>query len=300
MTESSVGDAAGFDRLLPFSIPPRNVRGRVVRLGPVLDEILGAHDYPPALKHLLAEALVLAALVGGLLKQADGQLTLQAQAPGGVIELLVCDFRGGELRGYAMHDADRFASIGANATLPTLFGEGRLALTFDLDSSGERYQGIVPLEGDTLASAVEHYFAQSEQIPTLIKVAVRATAQGCIAGGLLVQHVAEGEVGRERLHVRMDHPEWEHVAILAGSLRHDELVDPDLAPDALIWRLFHEEDEIRVQDALALTRGCRCSTVHFEQVLARFPSDERRDMRDDNGMIVVDCAFCSRKFVIED
>lgn len=300
MTGSALPDIAGFDRLLPFSIPGRNVRGRVVRLGPLLDEILGAHDYPPALKHLLAEALVLAALMGGLIKQAEGQLTLQAQAPDGVVELLVCDFRNGELRGYAMHDPERFATIGANAPLSALFGDGRLAITFDLDSQGERYQGIVPLEGDTLAAAVEHYFAQSEQIPTLIRVAVKATGQGCIAGGLLVQHVAEGEVGRERLHVRMDHPEWDHVAILAGSLRHEELVDPDLGPDVLIWRLFHEEDEIRVQEATALRRGCRCSTIHFEQVLARFPSDERREMRDDNGIIVVDCAFCSRKFLIED
>ncbi len=300
MTVAHDTQSAAFDRLLPFSIPSRNARGRVVRLGPVLDEILGAHDYPPALTHLLAEALVLAALMGGLLKDAEGQLTLQAQAPNGAVELLVCDFRDGDLRGYAMHDAERFADMGANPSLETLFGEGHLAITFDLGGDGKRYQGIVPLTGETLSASVELYFAQSEQIPTLIRTGVRAGPSGCIAGGLLVQHVPDGEVGRERLHVRLDHEEWEHVAILAGSLRHDELVDPALEPDALIWRLFHEEDEIRVQPPVALRRGCRCSITHFESVLSRFSSEDRREMRDDDGIIVVDCAFCSRKFRIED
>lgn len=300
MTENKIpADETGFDRLLNFTIPARHVRGRAVRLGPVLDTILSAHDYPPALKHVLAEALVLGALMGGLMKEEGSQLTLQAQTEGGVVELLVCDFQGGDLRGHVKHDAARFAQLGANPSLEALFGGGYLAITFDLAMAGQRYQGVVPLEGDSLSEAVENYFARSEQIPTLIRTAVRAGPDGCVAGGLLVQHLPEGEEGRERLHVRMDHPEWEHIAVLAGSTRHEELVEPDLSLEALIWRLFHEEQEVRVETGPALSRGCRCSVSRFEEVLARFPESDRQEMRNEVGVIMVDCAFCSREFAIE-
>lgn len=289
----------GFDRLLSFTIPARNARGRIVRLGPVLETILAAHDYPPPIKHLLAEALVITALIGGLFKDEDGQLTVQAQTSGGIVGLLVCDYRGGELRGYVRHDAERLAALGANPSLFALFGQGYLAMTFDLASANQRYQGIVPLEGNSLAEACQAYFVQSEQVPTLMRVAVRSDGKGCVAGGLLAQHLAEGEEGRERLHVRLDHPEWEHVAVLAGSTKHDELVDPELSLEALIWRLFHEEPEVRVEHGPDLSRGCRCSIDHYRSVIAQFPESERAEMRDDAGLIVVDCAFCSKLFEID-
>jgi molecular chaperone Hsp33 len=288
----------GYDRVLGFTLPERHARGRLVRLGPVLEEVLSAHDYPAPILHLLAEALVLAALLGSLLKDGDGQLTMQAQTEAGIVDLLVCDYRGGELRGHVRHDAERLAMLGPNPSLYALFGRGYLAITFDIATSGQRYQGIVPLEGASLAEACESYFAQSEQVPTLIRVAVRSDGQGCVAAGLLVQHLAEGEEGRERLHVRLDHPEWEHVAVLSGSIRHDELVDPDLSLEALAWRLFHEEPEVRVLPGAQLTRGCRCSVSHYADVIARFPEDERSAMRNEAGVIVVDCAFCSRLFEI--
>lgn len=288
----------GFDRVLSFTIPERNARGRVVRLGPVLETILSAHDYPPPIKHVLAEALVLTALLGSLLKDEEGQLTMQAQTESGIVDLLVCDYRAGEVRGYVRHDAERLAALGANPSLTALFGQGYLAITFDLATTDQRYQGIVPLEGDSLSQAVESYFLQSEQIPTLARVAVRSDGQGCVGGGLLVQHLPEGEEGRERLHVQLDHPEWEHVAALAGSIRHDELVGPDLSLEMLAWRLFHEESEVRVQAGKALSRGCRCSVAHFAAVLGRFPESERVEMRNEAGVIVVDCEFCSRLFEI--
>jgi molecular chaperone Hsp33 len=288
------------DRLLGFTLPERDARGRVVRLGPVLHKILAAHEYAPAIKHLLAEALVLTALLGGLLKRAGSQLTLQAQTEGGIVDLLVCDYRDGELRGYVKHDAEAVPQLGSNPSLEELFGKSYLAITFDIGSTDQRYQGVVPLEGETLAEAVETYFAQSEQVPTLIRTAVRVGPDSCVAGGLLVQHLADAEEGRDRLHVRVDRPEWQHVAILAHSVRHEELLDPGLTCEALIWRLFHEEREVRVQASSQLTRGCRCSIVHFEEVLARFPKEDRRDMRDEKGIIRVDCAFCSRQFPIQD
>lgn len=294
------GAATGLDRLLGFTLPDRQTRGRIVRLGPVLDRILAAHDYPPAIKRLLAEALVVTALMGGLLKREGSQLTLQAQAGGGIVSLLVCDYRDGELRGYVKHDAARLAELDADPPLAALFGGGHLAITFDLPATARRYQGVVPLEGGSLVEAVESYFAQSEQIPTLIRAAVKIGRNKSIAGGLLVQHLADGEEGRERLHTRMDHPEWEHVAILAGSVRGEELIDPELLLETLVWRLFHEEREIRVQPEAELSRGCRCSVVHFEEVLARFPKEDRREMRDEHGIIRVDCAFCSREFPIQD
>ena len=288
------------DRLLGFSIPSRHARGRAVRLDAVLDEILSAHAYPPAITHLLAEALVLAALIGGLLKEDSAQLTLQAQTEGGVVRLLVCDWQGGNLRGYVDFDADRLAALGANPSLYALFGKGYLAMTFDLPEGKGRYQGIVPLEGESLAQACESYFSQSEQLPTLIRTAVRSDGLHTVAGGIVVQHLADGEEGRERLHVRMDHPEWEHVATLAGSTRHDELLDPELSLEALVWRLFHEEDQVRVDRGAQLARGCRCSDEHYRAVISRFPEEERAEMRNDEGVIVVDCAFCSRSFPIRD
>ena len=295
-TEPIAADETGNDQVLSLTIPSRDARGRVVRLGPVLETILAAHAYPPAITLLLAEALVVTALIGSLLKNGDGQVTMQAQTAGGIVEMLVCDYRSGELRGYVRHDAERLAQLGANPSLYALFGKGYLAITFDVASTRQRYQGIVPLEGSTLAEACENYFAQSEQVPTLIRVAVRSTGSGCVAGGLLMQHLAEGEEGRERLHVRMDHPEWDHVAALAGSIRHDELVDPGLSLEALVWRLFHEEAEVRVEQGPPLVRGCRCSLEHYAGVIASFPEADQLDMRNDAGVIVIDCAFCSKAF----
>lgn len=300
MTDPYDLDETGFDRILQFTLPDRNARGRIVRLGPVLEQILDTHAYPPGLRELLGEALVLTALMGALLKDEGSQLTFQAQADEGIISLLVCDYRGGELRGYARHDPERFATLGASPTLEQLFGAGYLAITFDLALTGQRYQGVVPLEGASLSEAVERYFAQSEQVPTLIRTAIRAGHGGSIASGLLIQHLAEGEEGRERLHVRLDHPEWEHVAALGGSITADELVDPALSLETLVWRLFNEEREVRVLAGDRVSRGCRCSIVHFEEVLARFPKEDRAEMRDDHGIIRVDCAFCSREFEIED
>ena len=283
------------DRSLGFTIPARHARGRVVRLGPVLDVITSAHAYPPVIAHLLAEALVLTALFGALLKDSTGQMTLQAQTEGGVIDLMVCDYRGGELRGYIKFDAERLAEMPTQPTLFALFGKAYLAITFDQSATQERYQGIVPLDGVSLADAAESYFAQSEQIPSLIRMGVSPDG---IAGGMLLQHLPEGEDGRERLHTRLDHPEWEHVAILGQTISTAELVDRDLPLETLVWRLFNEEEEVRVIGGAALTKGCRCDIDHIRDVLLRFPADERATMADENGIIGVDCAFCSRIFPV--
>ena len=286
------------DRAIGFTIPAQHARGRMVRLGPVLDKILDAHAYPPAIESLLAEALTLTALVGSTLKDADGQLTMQTQSEHGVVRLLVCDYRGGDLRGYVKFDADRLAEGPSDPTLFALFGQGYLAITFDMATSGERYQGIVPLDGTRFSEAVQSYFSQSEQIPTLVRVGFAKQNGRCVAGGLLLQHLPEGEDGRERLHTKLDHPEWEHVAALGETMGTDELADAALPLETLVWRLFNEEAEVRVLAATPIVKGCRCTQEHIRSVLAKFPVEEQRSMADENGVIGVDCAFCSTVFPI--
>ena len=287
------------DRALGFAIPHRHARGRLVRLGPTLDSILAAHAYPPAIERLLAEALTLTALIGSTLKDAGGQLTLQTQSETGVVQLLVCDYKGGELRGYIQFDAEALAAAPADPTLFALFGQGYLAITFDQALTGERYQGIVPLDGETLAEAAQSYFIQSEQIPTLVRLGMEHDADGHHrAGGLFLQHLPEGEEGRDRIHTRLDHPEWEHVEALGRTMGTDELADSAIPLETLVWRLFNEESEVRVLAETRLSRGCRCTPEYIAGVLAKFPAEEQREMADANGMITVDCAFCARKFPV--
>ena len=287
------------DSALAFTIPHRNARGRLVRLGPALGAILSAHGYPPPIEKMLAEAIVLAALLGATLKDAEGQLTLQAQTENGVIDLLVADYRGGEMRGYVRHDTERLGELPTEPSLFALFGKGYLAITFDQAVSGERYQGIVPLEGGSLAEAAESYFAQSEQIPSLVRIGiVRAPDGSLVAGGLMLQHLPEGEEGRDRLHTRLDHPEWDHVAALGGSVRDEELADADLPLETLLWRLFNE-DEVRVIPGIAPKRGCRCDPEHVARVISRFPEEERTAMTGPDGLIEVNCEFCARAFKVE-
>jgi molecular chaperone Hsp33 len=287
------------DVVLGVAIPLRNARGRIARLGTVVDQVLANHGYPPAIEKLLAEALTLTALLGSLLKEPQGQLTLQAQTQGGIVDLMVCDYLGGALRGYVRHDPERLAKASAEPSLKELFGDGYLAITFDQPLANERYQGIVPLEGKNLGDAAQSYFAQSEQIPSLVRLAAEKRGEHWFAGGLLLQHLPEGEEGRERLHTRLDHPDWPHVAILGGSVKPQELTDPELPLDDLIWRLFHEEEELRTLDAVSLSRGCRCDPDYVRSVIARFPADEREAMVGDDGLIRVDCAFCSSSFAIQ-
>jgi molecular chaperone Hsp33 len=287
------------DQALGFTIPNRHARGRLVRLGPVLDQVLGAHKYPPAIELLLAEALVLTALLGAMLKDVSGQLTLQAQTETGVVKLLVCDYRDGELRGYVNFDPERLKMYGKRPNLKTLMGKGYLAITFDQAATEERYQGIVPLDAPTLSEAAQGYFSQSEQIPSLVRIAVtHEKDEGCIAGGMLLQHLPEGEEGRDRIHTRLDHPEWDHVNILGSTVKPEELTDQDLPLETLIWRLFNE-DVIRSTGVVALRKGCRCNIEHIQSVLARFPKEERAQMQDENGVISVDCAFCAKVFPIK-
>jgi molecular chaperone Hsp33 len=287
--------AANLDEALSFTIPACNARGRIVRLGPLLDHILSAHDYPAPIARILSQALVLAALLGSLLKEDEGQLTIQAQTESGVVDLLVVDYRAGELRGYVRFDRNRLVGLPSHRDLKALFGKGYLAITFDHPQAEERYQGIVPLEGGSLGEAAENYFSQSEQLPSIVRLAVNDT--GHVAGGMLVQHLPQGEEGRDRLHTRLDDPEWDHVRILAETVKGHELTDPALPLSEVLWRLFHEE-ETRVLQTVPLQKGCRCNYEYIRGVIGRFGPAERAEMVDEDGFISVDCEFCSRLFPI--
>jgi molecular chaperone Hsp33 len=293
------------DRLLGFTLPGRSARGRIVRLDSALGEILAAHAYPEPIARLLAEALALTALLGALFRPDDGQLTLQAKGEGGPVRLLVADYREGALRGYASQDFDRrFPQAGDTGatSLEAQFGRGHLVITLDQTGSADRYQGIVPLGGESLEAAAQGYFENSEQLPTLVRLAAVRSGDGrWTAGGLLLQHMARAEEGASRLHVEGSgsaNPDWEHVNALAGTVTPDELADPALPLEDLLWRLFNE-DEVRVLPAQALSRGCRCSPDHIRRVLGQFPEAERAEMRNAQGIISVDCEFCSRQFLLE-
>lgn len=289
------------DLVLPFQIDSLDVRGRVTRLGPTLSEVLGAHAYPAPVAQILAEALALTSLLGSVLREDGGQLTLQARS-NGPISLLVADYMApGAVRGYAQFDADAVKNIEPGSSLETLFGEGYLALTVDKTLNTERYQGIVSLQGNSLADAAGEYFQNSEQLPSLVKLAVRhdGLTGEWFAGGLLIQHLPRGEEGGPR-HFAVDkpHPNWEHATILVNTIQPEELTDPTVTLETVLWRLFHQ-DEPRVYNSIAIHRGCRCTRERIQSVLRQFTMNDLMHMREPDGSIRVNCAFCSKDWVFE-
>jgi len=286
------------DLVLPFQAEQADVLGRLVKLGPTVDTILSRHAYPDPVSRLLGEAVALTALLGASLK-SDGKLILQATTDGPV-DLLVADYQvPGELRGYARFDAERLAALTSDDDV-TLLGEGHLAMTIDRGVDTERYQGVVPLEGESLTEAADTYFRQSEQLPTFIRLAVarhyRAGNGGegawtWRAGGLLVQKLTrEGGVASEK-----DFEEdWMRAKSLAETVEDHELLDPMLPPERLLYRLFHEE-QVRVYRAVPLQTYCSCSRERVEELLARFSPEELADMVVD-GEVWVTCEFCNARY----
>jgi len=286
------------DLVLPFQAEQADVLGRLVKLGPTVDTILSRHAYPDPVSRLLGEAVALTALLGASLK-SDGKLILQATTDGPV-DLLVADYQvPGGLRGYARFDAERVAALDSDDDV-TLLGEGHLAMTIDRGVDTERYQGVVPLEGESLTEAADTYFRQSEQLPTFIRLAVarhyRAGNGGegawtWRAGGLLVQKLTrEGGVASEK-----DFEEdWMRAKSLAETVEDHELLDPMLPPERLLYRLFHEE-QVRVYRAVPLQTYCSCSRERVEELLARFSPEELTDMVVD-GEVWVTCEFCNARY----
>ena len=307
---------SGDDVVVPFTLDALDCRGRIVRLGEALDSILTRHNYPAPVARLLGEADVLAALIGSSLK-FEGKFILQTQTDGPV-NLIVVDLDAPDgLRGYARFDADAvMQAIQRGETQPgQLLGKGHLAMTVDQGVHMDRYQGIVALDGGSLEDVAHTYFQQSEQIPTLVRLAVaEITRKGdprpsWRAGGTLVQFIPP-----HGTHVMPDLPgdgnfdnpltadpdfveddKWAETKSLLSTLGDDELADPDISPERLLFRLYHERG-VRVFEPIDLEERCTCSAERIESMLRdNFTAEERADMVVD-GEIEVVCEFCSTDY----
>ncbi len=286
------------DLVAAFQIEGWPLRGRIVRLGAAIDEVLSRHDYPEPVADLLGEACALAALVGSSLK-FEGRLIVQAQG-GGPVSRVVADYdTTGGLRGYCSFDADKLAAVSGGFARPgakTLLGDGVFIMTIDQGPDMDRYQGITPIEGETLALCAEQYFAQSEQTPTRVRLAVGQVDTGagmnCRAGGILIQNVASDDARGSTQDV------WERAQALFATTGEDELIDPTLPGETLLWRLFNE-DGVRVFEAKPLRAFCRCSPERVASVIESFSAEERADMVEPDGKIHVTCEYCSRAYQLE-
>ena len=284
------------DVIQPFQLDLANVRGRAVRLSGVLDEIFARHAYPRAVEQILAEAVTSAALLASLLKY-DGVFTIQAKGDG-PISLLVADVTSaGDMRAYARFDLDRLAKDETSDTA-SLLGQGYLAFTVDQGENTEGYQGIVALTGGSFADSLQHYFEQSEQLLTVMKMAARHYPEGWRSGAILIQRLPEDDAGRVLKSQREDEEDWNRATILLNTVAEVELLDRTLHLNGLLFRLFHEED-VRVFPPRAVQRGCRCSAARVEQVLRSIPRTELEDLRID-GEVVVTCEFCSDAYRYND
>jgi molecular chaperone Hsp33 len=317
------------DAILPFEVASLDLRGRVMRLGPALDCILGAHDYPPPVAKLLGEAIVLTVLLGSSLK-FEGRFILQTQTDGPV-RMLVVDFTShftnpGRVRACARFDRTRVeAAIAARAaSAGELLGQGHLAMTIDQGTDMSRYQGLVALTGGGLEEAAHEYFLRSEQIPTRVRLAVaeefraakRDEAESAgprhrwRAGGMLLQFLPKSA---ERMraadldpgdapagtapHVVAEDEAWREGRALIATVEDIELIDPDLSSERLLYRLFHEHG-VRVFRSTDVEAKCSCSRESVQNMLKSFSQDDRDHMVE-NGVISVTCEFCSSHYVFE-
>jgi molecular chaperone Hsp33 len=311
-------DFAGDDRVVPFQVEGLDVRGRAVQIGPLLNTILARHDYPAPVARLLAEAIVLTALLGTSLK-FDGKLTVQTKGDGPV-DLLVADFSTPDsLRAYARYDEDALAAAikEGRTTPPELLGEGVLAFTIDQGRGMQPYQGIVPLDGSTLEEIAGVYFRQSEQIPTQVRLGVAELydrdedgkpRHNWRAGGLIAQFLPQapermrqpdlhGGDGDDRDTDLAEDDSWAEARSLVETIDTDELTDPQVPIERLLYRLFHERGA-RVYDPQTVFDRCSCSREKIKGVLAGFSAEEIEASQED-GQIAVTCEFCSTTYRYE-
>src|SRR6195952_873489 len=297
------------DAVLPFEVSALDLRGRLTRLGPALDDVLTKHDYPAPVCKLLGEAIVLTTLLGSSLK-FDGRFILQTQTDGPV-SFLIVDFQAPDkLRAYARFDAARLTpGLDSGA----LLGIGHLAMTIDQGPDMSRYQGLVALDGGTLEDAAHEYFLRSEQIPTRVRLAVGEEWRGgegprhrWRAGGMLLQFLPKAPERARRDLDPGDAPEgtitptvadddaWVEGQSLIATVEDVELIDPDLSGERLLYRLFHERG-VRVFPSLPLRAQCSCSRDAVSSMLKSFAQKDRAEMVKD-GKVAVACEFCSSTY----
>ncbi len=298
-------DEADDNIIQPFQLDISSLRGRVVRLGSVLNDILEPHDYPNPVAHLVAETVTLTMLLSSMLKY-EGIFTLQAKGDGPV-DLLVADISSsGDVRGCAQFDPERLEHAreqlaalktpeSARNHLAQYLGKGYIAFTVDQGENTERYQGIVELKGSSLIDCVQHYFQQSEQIDTGIKMAIGLRDGQWRGGGIMLQNMPEDDGYSETSKSNQDEDDWRRAMILLESCTDDEFLDAELHSNVLLTRLFHEED-VRVFKPLDIQKNCRCSEERVLNMLRMMPEEDLDYMEDEQGKISMRCEFCSSEY----
>jgi molecular chaperone Hsp33 len=283
------------DFIQPFLIDHSSIRGRLVRVGKVLDDILNAHNYPPAVSLHLAEQVVIACLLSATLGK-DGILTVQAKGDGAVRFIVVDVMAGGTLRGYAEVDKSRLKKS-KKQTLPEMLGKGYLAVTLDEGPSGERYQSVVELQGESVSDAFKGYFLQSQQGEISVHVAVRApdkTGRHWSAGGIIIERMpVEGGKRAELTREEQDEV-WERTKLFMRTLKDSEMLGENITPQNLLYRLFNE-DGVWVYKLQPLKAGCRCSRARIRNVLKTLPKEELLQSLDEKGKMSVHCQFCNQR-----
>ena len=309
------------DTVLPFQLDRADIRGRVARLDGLLNHILRQHAYPAPVEALIAEAVILTALIGQTIK-LRWRLSLQLRGDGPV-RLIATDYFGPEaegaaasIRAYAAFDRDAFAADTPDGAHFALLGQGYFGIIVDQGPDMSPYQGITPLAGQRLADCAETYFAQSEQLPTRFAVGLeRLDDHGAAghwrAGGMMLQHMPKGSPhatgggsGAEGLLAPGDivHGEdaenWSRANLLLDTVETAELTGPRVQPTDLLVRLFHEEGP-RVFDSQPVQFGCTCSEGRVRQSLAAYSRADLADMVTEAGTITADCQFCNAHYDLD-
>ncbi len=297
------------DTIVSFPLPEQNIvqnfilnessiRGRVVRFGSLLDDIINPHDLPEPIQRIMAEAITLSTILSSMLKY-EGTFILQIQGDG-ALKMLVCDVNSeGDVRGYVNYNQEKYGELVATNDKPSItdmLGKGYLAFTVDQGKHAERYQGIVAIEGDSLEESVQHYFEQSEQVETVLRMAVNKDDDGWHTGGIMIQRMPlSAEIVQNEVKDKEDE-DWVRSSILLKTCKDNELLDEKLDEGTLLLRLFHEEGVI-VLDTKVFKAKCKCSEERLLGVLATMPKDDISHIVED-GKISMTCEFCKTIYAI--
>ena len=311
------GRIAWDDTILPFQLDRADIRGRVGQLDSVLETILGQHDYPAAVAALVAEATLITALIGQTIKRR-WRLSLQIRGDG-PLRMIATDYFGpaeeeapARMRAYAAYDAAALAAAAPEKPFD-LIGQGVLAILIDQGPGSAPYQGVTPIAGESLADCAETYFAQSEQIPTRFALAMgEAVEPGGEShwrgGGVLLQHMPkaspiakqaasgfDGLLAAEDMLDGADAENWRRAVMLLETVEATELVGPHVGAEALLMRLFSEE-EPRVYPAQPVRFGCTCAPEKVVRTLALYSPEDIAAMTTDDGKVTADCQFCGAHY----
>lgn len=293
MTQLDAIASGTIDVIQPFQVEGPGLRGRLVRVGPALNKALEPHDYPAAVGTLLAETVVTALILASSLKY-EGIFTLQTSSDGPIGTLMADVTSDGVFRCYANYDAERVQAVSdenPEASLPHYLGVGHMAFTVDQGADMERYQGITEIAGASMVDCAHAYFQQSEQLQTAM--VILADASSSTAGAMMIQQLPE-----QVNELSEDDEDWRRTVILMSSVKQEELLDAELNPGELLYRLFHE-DGVRLYDQQPVRNECRCSQTKVEQTLKSFPREEIEDMREE-GVVRVTCEFCKTDYIFKD